>query len=302
LTKEEYKSAGAEALGVFELNAMGDAFRLAVFTDLHHDIFDPAGAIRAKKDLRRHARNLRPDMLAVLGDTALTTFNKGRTRAFVRLMDSFGLPWTAVLGNHEGERAFEVPRRDVVKMYGASKTFLGKAEIPGVTGCGNQAVVVVRDGSPWQILYFLDSGGGRRGHDHIRQSQLDWMGEVHGLYPGTPGTVFMHVPPYAYQEAYEALSRGEAALFGGALRERVKSGGRAQSAALLAKAGELSVRAFVSGHDHANDFEILWRGMRYIYARCGGYTWCGYDERAKDARGCSVLVYRPDGGMALERH
>ena len=291
-----------DALGVFELR-MSETFRLVAFTDLHFDMFDPIAAVRAKRDMRRFAAKLEPDMLAVLGDTALNPFNKGRTRSFVKLMHSFGIPWTAVLGNHEGEQDFEVPRREVVEMYKKSDRFLGNVDLPGVSGHGNQAIAIINeDGTPAQLLYFLDSGGGR-GHNYIQEDQLAWMRRVSALYPGTPGMIFLHVPPFQYQDAYEALQTGEAELLHDAWRERVCTmGSREQSEALVACAQELGVQAFVCGHDHSNNFDISYRGIRYIYTQSGGYSWICFDKRSKDARGCSVYVIHPDGRMELEQN
>ena len=299
----ELRSAN-EAPGLFELQANADgSFRLAVFTDLHFDLFDPLGTIRAKLAMRKHIETRKPDMIAVLGDTALNPFNKGRTRAFVKLMDSFGIPWTAVLGNHEGEADHIVPRREVLEYYGESSHFIGAAELPGVTGYGNQAVAVMdAEGACAHFLYFLDSGGGR-GHNYIQEDQLAWMRAVAARHPGTPGMIFLHVPVYQYKDAYEALETGEAQLLRGDLREGVCTmGTREQSDALVARAKELGVHSIVCGHDHSNNFDILWQGIRYIYTQSGGYSWKCYDKRSKDARGCSVYVIQKDGGMELEQN
>ena len=295
----------AAETGVFQLQMpTGVPLRLAVFTDLHFDGYAPLGTLRAKLRLRVNVRALRPDLLAVLGDTALCPYNKGRTRAFVRLMDSFGLPWTAVLGNHEGEGPRDVPRRDVVALYKQSPRYLGNVELPGVTGYGNQAIAVLdADGAPAQMLYFLDSGGGKTGHDYIQQDQLDWLARAAGEYPGVPGMIFLHIPTWQYKDAYEALETGGAALLRGDLREAVcTAGAREQSDALVALAKELGVWAFVCGHDHANNFDISCQGMRYIYAQSGGYSLLCYDQRSKGVQGCTVFVIHPDGSVDVEQN
>ncbi|MDR2687210.1 MAG: metallophosphoesterase, partial [Oscillospiraceae bacterium] len=289
--------------GVFELRAEGP-LRLALFTDLHYNGFAPFSAALTNRLMRKNVRKLSPGLVAVLGDTAIKPDNRGRTRAFVRVMDGFGIPWTAVLGNHEGEHGRDLPRREVIEYYKASGNFLGGAELPGVEGYGNQAIAVTNAGGrAAQLLYFLDSGGGRKGHGHIQPGQLDWMARAASDYPGAPGILFLHVPIEQYQDAYEAWQRGGAALLHGALHEKICPGGtREQGGALLARAKALGVRAIVCGHDHLNNFDILWQGMRYIYAQSSGYSLRVYGVPPWRLRGCTTLDIHPDGRVELTQH
>ncbi|MDR2753605.1 MAG: metallophosphoesterase [Oscillospiraceae bacterium] len=284
----------------FEL-PMQKKFRLAVFTDLHIDGLDLPGTWKAKQHLRQHVRALQPGLAVVLGDTALCWGNHLRTRGFVRMMDALATPWTAVLGNHEGESRLEVSRRNVLRAYQASRHFLGNCELPGVAGYGNQCIVLSHQSRPVQLLFFLDSGG-KGGHDYVQPSQLDWMTRTAARYPGTPGMVFLHVPPWQFKAAQEALHTGTAQLLDGALRESVCTAGtQAQSDALVATCKTLGVWAIVAGHDHANDFDIAWQGMRYIYAQSGGYSRICYDARSQGVRGCTVFVFDNHGVVQIRR-
>ena len=288
--------------GVFELQMKpNQPLRLALFTDLHFNGEDPVCAALTKFYMRRNVKKRKPDLAAVLGDVAIKPDNRARTRDFVRTMDSFGIPWTAVLGNHEGEHDRDLPRREVIEYYKESPRFLGETELPGVTGNGNQAIAVMNgDGRAVQLLYFLDSGGGGGQHSFVQPDQLDWMARVAARYPGTPGIVFLHVPLRQYQSAYEAYRQGEAVLLHGAKHEKVcPAGTTEQSDALLACARELGVWAFVCGHDHYNSFDILWQGMRYIYAQGSGYSLRVYGIPPWRVRGCTALDIHPDGQTEL---
>ncbi|MCL2300620.1 MAG: metallophosphoesterase, partial [Firmicutes bacterium] len=278
--------------GVFELRMEHSApLRLALFTDLHFNGFAPCSAALTMHLLRKNVRKLKPGLVAVLGDTAIKPDNRARTRVFVRCMDSLGIPWTAVLGNHEGEHGLDLPRREVIEYYKASPRFLGSVELPGVAGYGNQAIAVLDEhGNAAQLLYFLDSGGGRNQHSYAQPDQLDWMSRVSAQYPNTPGMIFLHVPARQYQAAYDAYRRGEAELLHGARHEKIcPAGTEEQSEALLARAKELGVWALVCGHDHYNNFDILWQGMRYIYAQSGGYALRVYGVPLWRIRGCTTL-------------
>ncbi|MDR1465544.1 MAG: metallophosphoesterase [Oscillospiraceae bacterium] len=281
----------------------GGALRLAVFTDLHFDGFDPVGMLQTKHWLRCQTEALRPDLIAVLGDTALCPYNRGRTQRFAALMESLGVPWTAVLGNHEGEGKRVLTRRDTVACYQTSARFLGYAELPGVTGYGNQMLEIVGpDGRPMQRLWFMDSGGGRQGHSYVQKDQTDWLRRT--AADGTvPGMVFLHVPLHQYQAAYEALARGEAELIRGQWRESVcLGGGPDQSDALVEAARAAGVWAFVCGHDHSNDFDLFYQGMHYIYTQSGGYSRLCYDARSRGVRGCTVYEIETDGRVTVRQN
>jgi len=291
--------------GVFEIPMKEDGpLRLALFTDLHYNGVAPCSAALTNRLMRKNVRRLKPDLVAVLGDTAIKPDNRARTRAFVRTMDGFGIPWTAVLGNHEGEDDQDLPRREVIEYYGESGNFLGNVELPGVTGYGNQAIAIMNEnGGAAQLLYFLDSGGGRKGHGHIQPDQLDWMAHVASNYPDTPGVVLFHVPIQQYQDAYEAYQKGEAELLHGALHEKICPGGtREQGEALLKRAEELGAWAIVCGHDHYNSFDISWRGMRYIYAQGSGYSLRVYGIPPWRVRGCTALDIYPGGRVEVTQH
>jgi 3',5'-cyclic AMP phosphodiesterase CpdA len=292
--------------GVFEIRMRhGGPLRLALFTDLHFNGVAPFSAALTKFHVRRNVKRLKPDLVAVLGDTAIKPDNRGRTRAFTRCMDSLGVPWTAVLGNHEGEAARELPRREVIEYYAASGHFMGNAELPGVSGYGNQAIAVTdENGGAVHLLYFLDSGGGRTSHGFVQPDQLGWMRRVAAEYPGAPGVVFLHIPLMQYQEAYDAWRRGGATLLRGHRYEKIclSAGSRERSDALLALARELGVWAFVCGHDHYNNFDILWQGMRYIYAQSGGYSLRVYGIPFRRVRGCTTLDIRPGGLVEVGQH
>jgi len=294
-----------EPSGAFEVRMKGGGpLRLALFTDLHFNGFAPCSAALTRRLMRKNVRKLKPGLIAVLGDTAIKPDNRGRTRAFVDFMDSLGVPWTAVLGNHEGEDERDLPRREVIEYYKASGRFLGNAELPGVTGYGNQVIAVLdENGSAVQLLYFLDSGGGRKGHGHIQPDQLDWMSRTAADYPGTPGIIFLHVPTREYQTAYEAWQRGEAALLHGGRHEKICTGGtQEQNAAFSARMKGLGIRAVVCGHDHLNNFDILWRGMRYIYAQASGYSLRVYGIPPHRVRGCTTLDIHPGARVELTQH
>jgi len=291
--------------GIFELRMQESRpLRLALFTDLHYNGVAPCSAALTNYFMRRQVKKRRPGLIAVLGDTAILPDNRERTRAFVRTMDGFGIPWTAVLGNHEGEHDEDLPRREVIEYYKASDRFLGNVELPGVTGYGNQAIAIINeDGRAAQLLYFLDSGGGRKGHGHIQPGQLDWMARMAENYSDTPGMVFLHVPIQQYQDACEAWQRGEAQLLHGAWHEKVCPGGtREQGEALLERAKQLGVWAIVCGHEHYNNFDILWQGMRYVYAQSGGYSFRVYGVPLHRVRGCTALDIHSNGEVELTQH
>jgi hypothetical protein len=295
--------------GIYRIQRMdGKPLRLALFTDLHIDGRGMLSSAVTRHYLRGNIRALQPDLVALLGDSALCRNNGRRTRGMVELLDKSGVPWTAVLGNHEGENDKTIQRRDVLECYGASSLFVGKTELPGVSGFGNQLIEVCNAvGKPVQLLYFMDSGGARS-HSGIQADQIAWYKHtvrvMETLYGRVPSMIFMHIPVHGYQAALDALQAGEARLLRGECREPVcLSGSKEQSDALEAAAREYgSTWAFVCGHDHSNDFCIEHKGLQYIYAQSGGYSARCYDCRSRGVRGSTVFAFDGDGGVTVEQN
>ena len=244
--------------------------------------------------IRTLVERVRPDLITVSGDLSYA----GNKRAYEMLadyLDSFGIPWAPVWGNHDDQNGPEAVER-VVSGYLRHPLCLyerGPAEI----GNGNYIIAIEEEGKPVEGLVMIDShdreiftdADGKPFEDWARLTppQLDWYREqVRKLSERgcADTTMILHMPIYAYRDAAKAALRegidsravtkeqadgdevwnpGYEASFG-LLREGICSPPVDEGAfdAIL-EAG--TTRHVVAGHDHTNTFAIPWRGVWLCY-------------------------------------
>lgn len=261
-------------------------FKILGFTDLH------IAGIRRKDRITidRICENIereKPDMVVLLGDLALVWFNKKRTRDIAKILDAYGIYWTVVLGNHEGEDKLCVSREETMKIYSSFKHCLANVSIKGVEGYGNQIINILTDDNKIsQSLFFMFSGG-ENTYNHIKPSQVDWYEKnitaLQKDYGNVKSMIFMHMPIRAYLDAYEAYEKGESKMLWGVKWERICCS-KHDDSGLYEMAKKLkSTETFVCGHDHVNNFGILHNGILFMYNQPGGYG-C-YEANGRNVNG-----------------
>jgi hypothetical protein len=305
-----------KATGAFQLEKMNsdgsfaDDFKIVAFSDMHFD-----GGLRGEKDkalanLCEQIETQKPDLVVLLGDMALVWFNGTRTKELTAILDGYGVWWTSVLGNHEGESRMEVSRKKVVEIQKTSAHCLANVAINGVAGYGNQIInIMAAKNKIAQCLYLLDSGGAKKlSHYNIQASQTAWYDQTLRTLEETYGTfrsmIWMHMPVYEYKLAWDAIEAGaaNAKLLWGARGESVCCAPtKTDSHGIVDKAKERgSTWAFVCGHDHANNFGVEYDGMTYIYNQTGGFSSWAFDARTQGMRGCNVFTIHGDGSVDVK--
>ena len=98
-----------------------------------------------------------PDLIFITGDMVYGSFDDNGTvfEYFCKLMDSFGVPWAPVFGNHDNESAKGVTWQ--CEQFEKSKYCLFKRG--KVSGNGNYSVGIAVGGELVRILHMADSNG-----------------------------------------------------------------------------------------------------------------------------------------------
>lgn len=231
-------------------------------------------------------------------------------------MEARGIPWCAVFGNHDDEAS--ASREDLIAVQLEEcrhcLTQRGPRDVPGV---GNYVLgVASRDGhDPHALtLYFLDSHAYAPwrtvgGYAWVRPAQMAWFRaearRVRALRPEpaqpAPSLAFFHIPLPEYAElAGSGLALGDA--HEAVCCPRINSG----LFETFRQQGDV-MGVFV-GHDHVNDFEGDWHGIRLCYGRQTGFNTYGKEGFPRGARvvRCRegergfetwLRVAEPDGGV-----
>lgn len=264
----------------------GKDFKILQLTD--SQLFTNGEENQAALDLmKKLTEEQKPDLVVLTGDQVSGFFNVGLVKKIIECMESTGVPWAPVYGNHDGEG--KATLRWQGKQFENAKNCLYKAGPNNVDGEGNYIINIKEGDKIIESLILLDSHNktkyedGSTYYDYIKQNQIDWYEWAikgvsktqYGSYDLNSGKVvpsmaFFHIAvpemktamePYVDKDGMGEVpkDKGFGAIREGIACPRYNSG-------FFAKAKELgSTTDIVFGHDHANDASIIYEGIRMTY-------------------------------------
>ncbi len=278
------------------------------------DVYSEMGE-RSNALIAKLIEDHKPDLITLSGDNAWGTM------AYIELVDyvdSFGIPWAPVMGNHDGE--------DCINEFWCAELFTEAENClfqfgPEDMGYGNYIINITENDSIIHTLFMMDTHDSRdypvndgtvleNCYDHLWPKQIKWYKwAVNGIKElegkTIESTVIMHIPVVEYADAWEAAWDSEAQCFRpeyadtsfGVNREGVN--GAPLNNGFFDVCKELgSTKNMVCGHDHVNNFSIPYEGIRLTYALKLGEG-CYYDE---DLIGGTTLTVNSAGNVDVEHH
>jgi 3',5'-cyclic AMP phosphodiesterase CpdA len=280
-------------------------FTIVQLTDVHWNNGEDAD-LRARTLIESVLDAETPDLVVLTGDTVEGSAARDPAdacRQTLAPIETRGLPWAVVFGNHDDEGILS--REQLFAVQRASPLCLTERGPRNVTGVGNYALRVTSAsaGSLAAALYFLDSNAydarGLGDYAWIGHDQIDWYrrtsrrlaAEYAAVTTGQrlPALAFFHIPLPEYEEVWRTRTcrghRGEPVC-----GPPVNSG----FFTALVEAGDV-MGTFV-GHDHVNDFEGELHGIRLCYGRATGYSGYGLEDFERGAR----IIRLREGRRAFE--
>ncbi|XP_044471906.1 probable inactive purple acid phosphatase 28 isoform X2 [Mangifera indica] len=304
--------------GTFKILQVADMhYGMGVITrcrDVMSSEFDFCSDLNTTHFLKRMIEDEKPDFIAFNGDNifgaSTTDAAESMMKAFGPAMES-GLPWAAVLGNHDQESTMN--REELMYFislmdYSVAQTNPAKESMKeNIDGFGNYDLNVYGPpgshlaNSSLLNLFFLDSGDreivqGVRTYGWIKESQLHWLHKVsEGLQdssylPGcqTPALAFFHIPiPEIRQLYYQKIT--------GQFQEAVACS-FINTGVLKSFVAMGNVKAVFIGHDHKNDFCGNIAGIWFCYG--GGFGYHGYGKAGWPRRARVILAELGKGEFA----
>lgn len=291
----------------------GKEFTILNLTDIQledYEIYGAKGKL-AEDTIDKLIKDTDPDLITVTGDNAWGMISYLEV---IKLLDSYGIPWAPVMGNHDGQKLFS-------EFWAAY--YLAEAENclfkfgPKNMGYGNYVINITENGRIIHTVYMMDThsdatftdenGEQVSGYDHLWDNQIEWykwVAEGVAKQEGrkVPSSVYFHIPVYEYRlawaEAYdteknEFVPEYADTSFGfngeGVYSSPVNNG-------FFDVCKQYGTTDIVAGHDHTNNSSILYNGIRLTYGMKTG-AGCYWDE---NMNGGTVLTMNSDG--ILETH
>lgn len=261
-----------------------------------------------------------PDLITLSGDNA---WGYIAYIELIELLESFGIPWAPVMGNHDGQGC----GTEFWAAYSLSKAENCLFKFgPADMGYGNYIINVTENGKIVHSLFMMDTHSSadfevdgklvEDGYDHLWENQLEWYEwGVNGIKELNNGnivesTVIFHIPVREYIDAWNAVSinkteekpygdgdaENEAYLQGSILEEWCPSPANNGFFKLCKDLG--STKTIISGHDHRNDSAVMYEGICLAYALKTGFGsyWSG------EMIGATTITINEKGNASLENH
>ena len=292
-------------------------FKVLMFSDTHFNENDEANSTGASYIVENVTRE-KPDLVIFGGDNVSSALSTKRTEEFCQLMENLGVYWVSVLGNHDGEGILRYSRKEIIELYSSYEHCLVKTGVDDIDGYGNFTVNVLNsDDTIKEVFFLMDSGDymskeykkiygvdkDEFRYDGVKESQVQWYKDKHDAledqYGEFKSITVIHIPPYQTTEAaemeYEYGEKREGtcpAGFDSGLFDALKEKGTCQ--------------AVYFGHDHVNDFGVMYDDILLSYIQSSGYG--SYNMLSRGApesewvQGCTILNLNTDGTYEAVRH
>ena len=276
-------------------------FKIVQFTDIHFNCNSQASTIALKRiDEVLAAEN--PDLVVITGDIVYSSPAEDAMRAVLDRVAAHDVPFCITFGNHDGDFgtdkgelydiACSYPQSVMPPRNGVESPDYA-IELTGAAGEGIAGVIYCFDSN----AHLFNNAGEFTGYDWIHGDQVEWYNRTSAAYTAAnggaavPSTAFFHIPLPEYSTA---VVEGGAMV--GTRREAVCAP-YFNSGLFDAIKGNDDVFACFVGHDHDNDYAVMWQDVLLAYGRFTG----GNTEYNNLSNGARVIVLK-EGKKELETH
>lgn len=169
---------------------------------------------RCFKYVRETVDAVKPDLILMAGDNVYGEFDDAGTSwlAFVEFMDSFGIPWAPIMGNHDTESKKGADWQ-CEQLVNAKYCLFKQREL---NGNGNYSVGIRQNGKVTRVFFMMDTGSVSasaetlaNGHTKhvigLLDDQLAWytesMARIRAAYPDVKHSLMTHVQPHVFRVA-----------------------------------------------------------------------------------------------------
>ena len=235
-------------------------FKIVQFTDIHFQYHNPASAIALKR-INEVLDAERPDLIVFTGDVVYAPPADTAMRAVLDCASSRKIPFVVTFGNHDNEQGkTRAELYDIIRSMPYNMDSHSYSKLPDV-----------------------------KGYDWLTFDQVNWYRQQSAAFTAKnngkplPALAFFHIPLSEYNEA---ASDENAILYGTRMEKACSAAINTGMFAAMKEAGDV-MGTFV-GHDHDNDYSVMWKGIVLAYGRFTG----GNTEYNHLSNGARVIVLK----------
>lgn len=267
--------------GKLKFNPQGE-FKIVQFTDVHLKYGNPASDIALQR-IDEVLDKEHPDLVIFTGDVIFAPpADKGLRTVLQRVADK-NYPFVVLFGNHDDEQGMTR-----TQLYDIARSVPGNLQPERKEGEASPDYVLpiysskgqANGGDVKALLYCMDSHSYStlpdvEGYDWLKTEQVQWYREQSAYYAkqnttGTPlpALAFFHIPVPEYNQA---AANENAILIGTRMEKACAPELNSGMFTAMKEAGD--VMGMFVGHDHDNDYTVMWHGILLGYGRyTGGNT------------------------------
>lgn len=285
-----------------ELRFRSDStFKIVQFTDIHFQLDNPKST-PALQNIDNILTSERPDLVVLTGDIIYSSPAKPTLLKVLERLAAHHIPWVYEFGNHDDEQGLS--NRQLYDIARQVKGCIMPAIAPGQELDFVLPIQSHKGSTIAANLYCMDSHAyapksyKTDGYAWLTFEQVAWYRNQSKAFKTAnggqtiPALAFFHIPLPEYHDAV----RDENAIMMGTRQEACCSP-RFNSGMFTAMYEGGDVMGIFVGHDHDNDYSVMWHGILLAYGRFSG----GNTEYNHLTPGARVIVLK-EGQRAFDTY
>lgn len=251
-------------------------FKIVQFTDVHFQYHNPA-SVAALKCINEVLDAEKPDLVVFTGDVIYAAPADTAMTTVLSCVSSRKIPFVVTFGNHDDEQG-----RTRTELYDLIRSIPFNIHPDRKEAKSPDYILPLRssDGKKEAaLIYCFDSHSYSKlpdvkGYDWFTFDQVNWYRQQSASYTTKndgkplPALAFFHIPLAEYNEA---ASNENAIMVGTRMEKACAPVLNTGMFTAMKEAGDV-MGTFV-GHDHDNDYAVMWQGLLLAYGRfTGGNT------------------------------
>lgn len=263
-------SSSAQGDNVLRFNSNGE-FKIVQFTDTHYK-WGNKKSNSAVECIKSVIELENPDFVIITGDLVYSDSVRASLPALLSCISDSQTPFAVVFGNHEHDFDCTLP-----EIYDIIQAMPYNVQPPrlDVESPDYELPILSSDGlKTASVLYCIDSHSknkikGTGKYDWIKHDQINWYRTTSNAYTiandsvPVPSLMFFHIPLHEFKDAHEQNKikgkKGEKVChpaFNSGMFVTIKE--------------QRDVMGVFCGHDHDNDFAVMYHDVMLAYGRYSG--------------------------------